>query len=248
MVDITGKKDAVAIKERYQREINVAAGRVKKKRDWLRMMNHKLKNAMSDIGRLRKDILADEDERRKLYSSLQNLLKEETNFEKEMWKTTQKGRNVKTIKIDQKFKDSDVEARYDAMQDFLRRYPKYRSKSSFSKILDKIAEIEAGIKKTTKEFNKSVADAKREIEYFPRNILEAKNKIKTYRRLLAEGQDELKDMRFTKSFLFKISPKSKKLDVTIDTINHRVDEYEASILRQEQEVKAAKEKLKEMKL
>ena len=147
MVDLTGRKDAKNIKERYQHEINQAHGRVKSKVEWLYKMNHKLKWAMSETERLGKDIVANEEERKKLYESLSNLLKEETNFEEKMWKTTQKGKKVKAITINQKFKDSDIEeARYSDMMDYLRRYPKYASKSSFSTILNKITEIEKGIK------------------------------------------------------------------------------------------------------
>ena len=139
-------------------------------------MNHKLKYALSDAQKFKKDIIADEEEKVKLYESLGNLLNKETNFEKEMWNTTQKGRKVKSITIKQKFKDSDIDtARFDAMQDYLKQYPEYASKSSFRTILNKIGEIEEGIKLTKKKYNEEVSRVLRELAYFPRNIMEAED-------------------------------------------------------------------------
>jgi len=185
-----------------------------------------------------------EEERKKLYESLSNLLKEETNFEEKMWKTTQKGKKVKAITINQKFKDSDIEeARYSDMMDYLRRYPKYASKSSFSTILNKITEIEKGIKKTKNEFHKAISDGTREISYFTRNLMEAKNNIRTYRRILKEGKEKLEDMRYRKGFFFKISSETSKLGVSLDTLNHKIDEKEDTIKQIEKEVNDAKKEL-----
>ena len=244
---MTGRKDAELIKERYQHEINNAHGRIKKKVDWLYQMNHKLKFAKSEVEKIQKDIGADEEERKKLYSSLQNLLQKETDFEEKMWKTTQKGKKVKSVTIKQKFKDSDIEeARYDSMMDYLHKYPKYTSKSSFSKILDKISYIESGIKKTKKLFHQAISNTKREIEYFPRNIMEAKNIIRTYRKILDEGNEKLSKMRYMKGILFKISSETGKLGGTLDTLNHKLDEKEETVDKIEEEVTEAKIMIKKM--
>jgi hypothetical protein len=248
MVDITGRKDARSIRNRYQHEVNEAHGRVKRKVDWLYKMNRKLKGAIYDIERLQKDIIANEEERADLYTSLQNLLEKETNFEMKMWDKTQEGRKVKSITIKQKFKDSEIEeARYDAMMDYLKQYPEYASKSSFSSILNKISDIEKGIKQTKKAFNEAVSRANTEIAYFPRNLMEAKNNIKTYKKVLDEGEEKLKSMRYSGSFFHKISSETKKLDVTIDTINHKIGEYEDTINKIEEEVNTAKEEISKMK-
>lgn len=248
MVDITGRKDAKSIKSKYQLELNEAHGVVKRKVDWLYKMNRKLKSAIYDIERLKKDIVANEEERAGLYTSLQNLLQKETDFEKEMWDKTQAGRKIKSITIKQKFKDSEIdEARYDAMMDYLKKYPEYASKSSFSTILNKITDIEKGIKQTKKDFNESISRANTEIAYFPRNIMEAKNNIGTYKRIFNDGETKLKNMRYTGSFSYKISSETKKLEVTIDTLNHKIDEYEATINKIEEEVNTTKEEITKLK-
>jgi hypothetical protein len=243
-MDLTGKKDAEFMKERYQSAINETHGVVKSKVEFLYKMNHKLKGPMADINRLQKDMRADKEERADLFESLQNLLTKETNFEEKMWKTTQKGKKVKSITVNQKFKDSDIEeARYDAMMDYIKKYPKYASKSSFSSILDKISEIEKGIKKTKKEYHKAISDAKREISYFPRNIMEAKNKVKAYKDKLSEGKEKLGGMRYLKSILFRMSSEQNKLGVSLDTLNHKMNQYEDTIHKIEEEVKSAEKEL-----
>jgi chromosome segregation ATPase len=244
MVNITGKRDAQKIRNRYQDQLDEAHRRVKSNITHLYDMNHKLKWAMSQIEKFRKDIEADADERKKLFSSLQNLLKQETDFEEKMWTKTQQGNKIKSVKINQKFKDSEIEeARYDTMMNYLRKYPKYASKSSFSKILDKITEIEKGIKKTKRSYHKEITDATREVSYFPRVIMEARNKINTYNQILSEGNNKLSEMRYLKSFLFKLSSESGKLNVTIDTLHHKVDEYQETINKIEEEVKSADNEL-----
>ena len=235
-MDLTGKNDAIFVKERYQNAINEAHRVVKKKVEFLYKMNHKLKWPMSEIERLKKDMNADKEERSDLFSSLQNLLTKETNFEEKMWGTTQKGKKVKSITINQKFKDSDIEeARYDAMMDYIKKYPEYASKSSFSNLLNKITEIEKGIKKTKKEYHKAISDAKRETAYFPRNIMEAKNKVKAYKDKLTEGKEKLWGMRYLKSMLFRISSEENKLGVTLDILNHKMDQYVDTIHKIEEE-------------
>ncbi len=63
MVDVTGKKDAIAIKEVYQETLNQAYGRITDKIKWLYGMNHKLKDNLAAVQKYKKDIVADEEER-----------------------------------------------------------------------------------------------------------------------------------------------------------------------------------------
>jgi len=248
MIDITGKKDAMFLKERYQSKLNYQQGAIKNKRDFFYKMNHKLKNALGEIQRFTSDLDADSEERSDLYNSLQNLLTKETTFEEKMLKTLQKGRKIKSITINQKFKDSDVEeARFDGMMQYLNKYPKYASKSSFSQLLDEIKRVESGIKKTKKELNKSISDALKEISYFPRNILEFRDLIEKYKFLLEEGTKKIENCRYVKGMLFKMSSERNKQDILIDTINHNPKHFETTINRIEEEVKDANKEIKSLK-
>jgi len=248
MVDITGKKDAIGIKERYQSALNQFHGAIKTKVDWLYGMNHKLKDNLSLVQKYKKDIVADEEEKSGLYATLNNLLVKETNFEKEMLKTSQGGKKGTKVIVKPKIKDSEVDNfRINAVQEYLDKYPEYASKSSFRKILDKITEIEKGIKITKKKYNRAVSEVRRELSYWPRNLMEAEDKIERFRATLKEGKEKLKNMRYFKSIAYKLSSQREKVKVNLDVLYYKVDEYEKTIKKLKEEVKEAKKQdLEEM--
>jgi len=246
MIDITGKQDAIAIREEYQKALDFSHEAVKKQIGHLYNMNHKLKWGLSEIQKFKKDIIADEEEKVKSYEALGNLLNKETNFEKEMMKTSQKARGKLNVKISPKFKDVD-DVKFNAMQDYLDKYPEYASKSSFKRILEKIESIESGIKKTKKEYNRAVTDVLRELAYFQSNIMNAKDKVKRFKDQLKEANEKLKEMRFLKSIAYKLSSEREKRRVIINTLYYRIEEKERTIDELKKEVeKAKRQDLEEM--
>lgn len=241
MVDITGKKDAMAIKEEYQKALNYAHGDAKKKIDWLFMMNHKLKDNLAAIQKYKKDLVSDEEEKQALYTNLFNLLKDEKNFEKEMLATSKKGTSRTKVVIKPKFKDSDIDdVKINAMQEYLDKYPEYATKSSYKKILDKIEKVEEGIKETKKKYNYHVSETLKELSYWPRNIMEAENKIKRFKEQLKEGKEKLSKMRYHKSVFYKLADEKEKIKVNIHTLYYRIEEYEDTIKKLKEEAEKAK--------
>lgn len=248
MIDITGKDGAIAIKERYQKALDYTHEQVNKKVEWLYGMNHKLKDNLALVQKYKKDIIADEEEKAELYATLNNLLIKETNFEKEMLKTSQKGKKNTKITIKPRIKDSDIDTfRINAVREYLEKYPEYASKSSFRKILDKITEIEKGIKETKKKYNKAVSEVLRELAYWPRNLLEAEDLIKRFKDQLKEAKEKLSKMRYIKSIAYKLASEREKMKVNIDTLYYRIEEKENTIKQLKSEVaKAKKQELEEM--
>ncbi len=239
MIDITGKQDAIAIKEEYQKALDYTHEEIDKKVKWLYGMNHKLKDNLAATQKYKKNILSDEEGRGRLYTELNNLLNKETNFEKEMMKTSQKGRKTSNIKISPKFKDVD-EIKFNTMQDYLDKYPEFASKSSFKKILEKIEDVEEGIKKTKKEYNHAVSEVLGELSYWPRNIMEAENLVKRFKEQLKEGKEKLSKMRYLRGVAYKLSNEKEKMKVNIHTLYYRVEEMEATINKFKEEVERAK--------
>ena len=248
MIDITGKKDAIAIKEEYQKALDYQHDVIRKQIGVLHNMNNKLKWGLSQIQKFKKDILADEEQKIKEYSSLGNLLDKETNFEKSMLDKSRAGRTKTSVIIKPKFKDSDIDnVRINAMQEYLDKYPEYASKSSFKKILDKISEIENGIKKTKKEYNQAVTDVLRELAYFPNNIRNAEDKVKRFKDQLKEANEKLSKMRYLKSIVYKLASEREKMKVNIQILYYRVEEMENTIRQLKDEVaKAKRQDLEEM--
>jgi len=248
MVDITGKKDAIAIKEEYQNALDHAHEQVNKKVKWLYGMNHKLKDNLALVQKYKKDIVADEDEKLELYATLNNLLVKETNFEKEMLKESKKGKKNAKVTIKPKIKDSDVDNfRINAVQEYLEKYPEYASKSSFKKILDKIAETEKGIKDTKKKYNKAISEVLRELAYWPRNLMEAEDLVKRFKEQLKEAKEKLNKMRYLKSIAYRLASERAKMKVNIHTLYYRIEEKENTIKQFKSEVvKAKRQDLEEM--
>jgi hypothetical protein len=247
-MDIIGKKDVLKIKEKYQKALDYTHNSIRKKVKWLYGMNHKLKDNLALVQRYKKDIVSDQEERDSLYTSLNNLLIKETDFEKEMLKEANKNRKNSKVIIKPKIKDSDIDDfRINAIHDYLDKYPEYVSKSSFKKILDKIAEIETGIKYTKKKYNHSISEVLRELSYWPRNILESENLVERFRKQLNEANNKIKNMRYSKSVFYKLASESTKMNVNIHTLYYKVDEYEATIKQLKEEyLRAKKQDLEEM--
>lgn len=236
------------MKKEYQEALDHAHDRLRKKVKWLYGMNHKLKDNLAAVQKYKKDISADEEERNELYRSLNNLMVKETDFEKEMMRLSKKGKGKTSVTIKPNIKDSDIdELKINAMQDYLDKYPEYASKSSFKKILEKISEIEKGIKITKKKYNRAVSEVLKELSYWPRNIMEAEDLVKRFKGTLKEGTNKLKNMRYLKSKLYKISSEKEKMKVNIHTLYYRLEESENTIKKLKEEVgKAKRQDLEEM--
>jgi hypothetical protein len=233
MVDITGKKDAISKKKEFQDALDYSHKSVKNMVKHLHEMNHKLKEFHANTKKHKKDIVADEEEKLALYSSLNNMLLKETNFEKEMMKTSRKGA-TKKISIKTKFKDVD-DVRFNAMQDYLDKYPEYASKSSFKKILDKIEKVESGIKEAKKKYNRSASDLGKELDYWPKNIMHTKDLINRFKTQKKQFEDKLSKMRFVKSIAFKLSSETEKDKVRIHDLYYRLEESENNVNQLERE-------------
>lgn len=248
MLDITGKQDAIVIKEEYQKALNYTHKEVKKKVKWLHLMNHKLKDNLALIQRYKTDIIGDEEERTELYASLNNLLVKETNFEKEMLKTSQKGKKNTKVTVKPKIKDSEVDDfRINAVQEYLEKYPEYASKSSFKHIINKISEIEKEIKETKKKYNRAISEVLRELAYWSRNLIEAEDLVKRFREQLKEANEKLSKMRYLRSIAYKLASEKEKMRVKIHTFYYRMDEMENTIKQFKEEVaKAKRQDLEEM--
>ncbi len=254
MVDITGKKDALAIKKEHQDALDWAHKAVADKIHWLYKMNHKFKSGMADIQKCKKDIMADEEEREGAYEALGNLLKREQGHEGTLWKETttmykeiSKNQSGAGAKIKQETKHGDQEVKFASMMKVMDKYPKYQTKSAFRNIKDKIIRIEKEIKLTKKKYNTAVANTIKEIAYFPRNIGEAEDLIKKFEDIMKEGNEKLGRLRYNKSFLFKISGESKKSETKIHTLYYEMNKYKNTIQQLKQEVaKAKKQDLEEM--
>ncbi len=223
---ISGKPDAIFLRNKYQTELDNAHASIVNMVHYIEDENKELKEVYNRAQGLKRDIEAHEKERANLYDSLGNLLNKETDFEKKMWETTQKGRKVKSVTIKQKFKDSDIEEmRYDSMLEYLKQYPEYASKSTFKKITEKIDEKEREIRFAKKSYHYAVSRYNHLLSLFEKNLTKADDKFVAYDKVLQEGEKKLSETRYRKSMFYKLASEKTKAEVNLDTLQHRVEQF-----------------------
>lgn len=223
---ISGRPDAIFLRNRYQKEIDNTYAGVVNAVHFLEEKNDELKQIFNKSQSFKHDIEAHEKERANLFNSLGNVLNKETDFEKKMWETTQKGRKVKSVTIKQKFKDSDVdEMRYDSMLEYLKQYPEYGSKSTFRKITDKIDEKERELRHQKKEYHKAVSDYNHLRSTFEQDIRKAEDNFAEYERILEEGEKKLSETRYRRSVFYKVASAKVQAEVNLDTLSHRIKKF-----------------------
>jgi hypothetical protein len=223
---ISGLPDAIFLRNKYQTELDNAHTSVVNMVHYCEEDNRKLKEAFNKAESLKRNIQAHDTERERLYDSLGNLLNKETDFEKGMWKNTLDKNKVKSITVKQKFKDTDIdEIRYDAMNDYLRQYPEYTSKSTFKTILFDIKYKEREIREEKSNFNKSVSEYNYLLSNVEKSLRKAEDKIVAYHKILDEGQKKLGECKYINSIFYRMATEETKAKVTLDTLQHRMEQF-----------------------
>ncbi len=223
---ITGSDDALFLKKRYQQELDNANMAIVNHVHRLEEKTTRTKQLLNDAERLKHDIQVHQDERNDLYNSLGNLLNKETDFEKGMWQTTQKSAKVNNIHINQRFKESDVdEMRFSSMLDYLRQYPIYASKPTFKAILEHIQQKEREIRYKKENYNRSVSLYNTEVLEFEKELQKTDDKFSAYEKILKEGMEKLDGCRYKKSIFFKLANEETKHKVSLDILDHRVEQF-----------------------
>lgn len=242
---ITGENNAKFLKNQYQTILDERLGEIQEYTRYLEVKSGELKDVWAKIPAVKKNIEAHEKERAQLYSSLENILTKETNFEHKMWQTTQKGRKVKSITVKNKFKDSDVdEMRYDSMMDYLEQYPKYHSKSSITEIVSNIKQKESDIRKETEKYNALISDYNFRINTFEKDIQKGEDKFEAYNKVRKEAEDKVNNTSYRKGIFRYIQSEEEKAKISLDLFDHqRIDQYKNTMNRIKEEFFGDKKKI-----
>ncbi len=234
---ITGKKDAIFLRNKYQTELDNANSAVINMVHYCEEQSVNLKKAFNEAQGIKASIEAHEKERENAYEALGNLLNKETDFEKFMHKETtgmykeiSKNQSAKGIKIKQRMTNSDNEMKFASMIKYLDKYPEYQSKSSFKKISDKIEEKERELRSAKIDYNKAVSSYHDLLQAFKFHIQKAKDKIEMYYKLLKEGEEKLNGTRYKRGVIHKLfATERTKNETSLDTIKHRLPQAENTL-------------------
>ncbi len=227
---ITGRSDAVFIRNKYQTELDNAHAAIVNMVHRTENNLSTLKGAYDNSQRLKKNIEAHLEERKMLYQSLENLLANEKGHEKEMWFETLKSRvqevKDRNITIFQKSKDSDVESmNIGSSLDYPKQYPDSKIKQRYEKILTDIEWKEKEVRKEKEKYYSEVATYNNSLSFFEKDILKSEDKFAAYDSILREGMQKLQGCRYHGGILYKLSSEKSKDEITLDTLSHRVDQF-----------------------
>jgi len=231
---ISGRSDAVFLRNKYQNELDNANVAIVEHVHFLENKMKELKGAFDNAQRLKKNIEAHLDERKTLYENLENLLANEKGHEKEMWFETLQSRiqemKDKNITVFPKLKDSDVESmNIGSTLDHPKQYPDSKIKDRYQKILNDIEWKEKEIRKERELYNGAVSSYNFFLTPFEKNIQKAEDKFSAYDKILQEGTKRSNDCRYSGSIFYKLSSEKSKDEISLNTLSHRVEQFKNTL-------------------
>ncbi len=142
-------------------------------------------------------------------TSLGNLLNKNTSHEKQMWDTTQKNRNVKGLKIKQKFKDSDVdEIRFNNMMEYIKQYPELQAQKTVDKLVENVKSKRDDIVSTSKTYRQAIKEANVYLNIAKNKLQESEDELAAFESMKKEGEQKVNEAQ-DKGLINKILNKTK---------------------------------------
>lgn len=243
---ITGRRNTAFLRNRYQTELDNANAAVVDMVHYCEEQSSELKKAFNKAEGIKANIAIHKKERGNAYEALNNLLKKEIDFEgfmnKEtlsMYKEVSKNQSAKGINVKQRMINSDNEIYTAGMMKYLDKHPDIGAKSSIHKIQDRIIEEDKRVSEYETDAKKAVSAYHDLLQEFKIWIQKAKDKIKEYHRILEEGQKKIDETRYKKGVIYKVfTSERRKQEVNLDTIKHRMPQFENTLKIIEEELSA----------
>ncbi len=184
-------------------------------------------------------------------TSLGNLLNKNTSHEKQMWDTTQNNRNIKGLKIKQKFKDSDVdEIRFNSMMEYIKQYPEMQAQKTVDKLVENVKAKRDDIVSASKTYRQAIKEANVYLNIAKSKLQESEDELAAFESMKKEGEQKVNEAQ-DKGLINKILNKTKtaaekqstrlvfyeydrKIDVSknqLKLIKERMKEYEARMFK-----------------
>jgi hypothetical protein len=132
-------------------------------------------------------------------TSLGNLLNKNTGHEQIMWEQTQKSRQVKEMKVTQKFKESDVdEIRFNNMMDHIEKYPELQTQKTIEKLVEnvkdkrnEVIDVEKLYREKIKNVNVFINTVKSKLEKIDHQLVAFESFRKDAEKKIEEVQQRL---------------------------------------------------------
>jgi hypothetical protein len=222
-IDLTGKKDMIAIRNRYQKQLDKDYGQIKSLTDYLNRIRNDTRDRRNRADGLKENIDAHMKERDRIFTDMQNLLNKEEKYENNMLDKTLKGMKARNrVIVKQKMKDVDIDTQMlGTAEQFKRLYPHYGTAIFANK--KEVEEKEREIRQATEAYNTAVVNYKNLLETADKNIQDVRDAFVRYEKDFRIGDSEVKSCRYYNSILYKMESKSTKILLNLDVLKHDID-------------------------
>lgn len=224
-IDITGKKDMLFVKNKWQNKLDIAFEDIRKKVWVIEKSREVIVRSKNDAEKLKKDIEKHIEEKDRALSIIENLLKKELEYEDGMLGKTLDGmKSNGNVTIKQKLKDVEIDTlQYGSVEQYKRLYPKFGEE--VFKIKKEMEIKDREIREAQERFHSEISNYNSNLENIDIDIQKATDNFEQYDDLLKDAQDELKSCRFYNSMLYKLSSKKTQSLLNLDTTIHDIRKF-----------------------
>lgn len=206
--------------------------------------NDELKDVYVEIPALKKELDKKESEWHKELTSVGNILNKHTAHEKQMWDKTQSTRKVKGMKVNQKFKDSDVdEVRFNNMMDYIKQYPELQAQETIRTSINELQKERADIEAKNREYQQAIKTYNGILNKFEKRLQKTEDDLDAFEQRMKEAADRVNNHPYNKSKLFSaLKTDYEKQATRLDTLK-----YEGKIKERENKLGIIKSELSDYK-
>jgi len=125
-------------------------------------------------------------------TSLGNLLNKNTTHEQQMWDTTQRAMKVESMKVAQKFKDSDVdEIRFNNMREYIRQYPELQAQSTISRLMNDVNQKRAEIIEEETKYRGVIKESNLYLNTARNKLQKVQDELEAFEAMRKEGEEKV---------------------------------------------------------
>lgn len=226
---LTGRNDLIYLRNKYQTEIDNSWAALMNMAHYLETNNDTIQTIVlyNDLVATLGQVKDMERKARISYDKIFNCIKLDQDYSERMWKIHQEMYKVTssgTVNVSTSFENINVS--HEAVRKYVERYPRVEIRND----VNEIKNIENEIVAKKNSFRKNKALLRDYFEQFKLELIKCESKLDAYNKVLNEGKLKITECRFKNSFLYSLMTAEDKAALEIDTLKHRIDQVERTIV------------------
>lgn len=226
---LTGRNDLIYLRNKYQTEVDNSWAALMNMAHYLETNNDTIQTIVlyNDLVATLGQVKDMERKARISYDKIFNCIKLDQDYSERMWKIHQEMYKVTssgTVNVSTSFENINVS--HEAVRKYVERYPRVEIRND----VNEIKNIENEIVAKKNSFRKNKALLRDYFEQFKLELIKCESKLDAYNKVLNEGKLKITECRFKNSFLYSLMTAEDKAALEIDTLKHRIDQVERTIV------------------